>query len=148
MCNVTCSKNKALVCGGPDLESIYDTGVNLPGPVINPILEVSSDTVMVMKWEKPKAGTQVAEFKILAIPIKTYSSFSLQEVTWTAQNDRQRHEMLNLHPATVYNITIISLSPSREEGGSASVVGQTEVGCELLLNSKKLLYEHFSIFRS
>lgn len=171
MCNVRCSKNTALFCGGNNLgevslclvffpgsrifcsenfstllsishfinsfllyfsESIYETGSLLPGPVVNPQLEITSDTVMVMRWEKPVTGTKVDQYKILAVPIKTYSSFPLQTVTWTAQNDRQRFEMLNLHPATIYNVTITSLSASREEGGSISVKGQTEVGCKTL----------------
>lgn len=139
-CNIKCLDN-IHSCGGPNLESVYETGVSVPGPVLTPVVESETDSILIIKWENPATGTPVSSYKILAAPVKTYSTLPLQNITWTAQNDRQKFELLNLHPATTYFIEIISLSNSGEEGGFVTLQEQTQVGYPDVPDPPKILEE-------
>lgn len=48
---------------------------------------------------------------------------------WTVQKESSaKMELVNLHPGTVYNITITSDSEEFGEGGSNSIKAETEIG--------------------
>ncbi len=139
-CNIKCLDNVHF-CGGPNTESLYDTGVTVPGPVVNPKVESDADSILIIKWGNPVTGTPVASYKIIAAPIKSYSSGPLQNITWTAQNDRQKFELLNLHPATTYQIELTSLSHTGQEGGSVRLQEVTQIGYPDIPEPPKILEE-------
>uniref|UniRef100_A0A182PZM0 Tyrosine-protein kinase Wsck n=1 Tax=Anopheles farauti TaxID=69004 RepID=A0A182PZM0_9DIPT len=128
-CNVTCGKQPDQNCGGLNAQAIYETGIDVAGPVRNLRIEgdQKEDTIAI-RWDLPADdGVMVEEFEIIAEVTRTYASFRIYPVRWSVHNTSTGFELSNLQPGTEYNVTVVSVS-GRGAGGRASIVGGTEIG--------------------
>lgn len=90
-------------------------------------IEDTSDTGITITWRPPDTGSVLGSYQVKAMPIKTYSSTPLSTLSWNVQKELRKFELLNLHPATKYNISIISKS-GYDIGGTSSLIYETNVG--------------------
>uniref|UniRef100_A0A1L8DKE7 Tyrosine-protein kinase wsck n=2 Tax=Nyssomyia neivai TaxID=330878 RepID=A0A1L8DKE7_9DIPT len=129
MCSIRCSKNSEQFCGGEDVDSYYETMLKVPGPPrhLRMDLDTVKNTSFTIMWEPPEASSFLIEYAINAYPIHTYASRALSPVGWRVERRDNQQELVELHPATRYNITVTSLGDS-EAGGMAWIVGETRVG--------------------
>lgn len=87
-----------------------------------------SNSSVVIAWEKPfDAFKKVTQYVVDAEPVSSYSSSLPKKMTWSVQPDLNEYELSNLHPATTYNITLISLQGS-EPLDNVTVEVTTHVG--------------------
>ncbi|XP_055707479.1 putative inactive tyrosine-protein kinase Wsck [Phlebotomus papatasi] len=128
-CNIRCSKNSAQFCGGDDVESYYETNLQVPGPPKH--LEVNLSTVkntsLTVQWNAPESRNFLVIYAITAKVLHTYATRMLGPIEWRADSGDTQQELVDLHPATRYNISVTSLSATKE-GGSAWVQVETAVG--------------------
>ena len=99
----------------------------VPGSVIDLKIEETTDTGIIITWRPPDTGTVVDSYQVKANPIKTFSSTPLSTLSWNVQKELRKFELLNLHPATKYNLSVISKS-GYEVGGTDSLIAETLVG--------------------
>ncbi|XP_053662298.1 putative inactive tyrosine-protein kinase Wsck [Anopheles marshallii] len=128
-CDLKCGKQPDENCGGVNAQAVYETGVDVAGPVRNLRIdgEQKEDTVAI-RWDLPvDDGVIIDEFEIVAEVTRTYASFRIYPVRWSVHNVSTGFELSNLQPGTEYNITVVSVSP-KGSGGRASITGSTEIG--------------------
>ncbi|XP_070505017.1 putative inactive tyrosine-protein kinase Wsck isoform X1 [Chironomus tepperi] len=131
-CNKNCTiGNEVVICGGDDnVESIYGTGSNLPGPVQNLIVNFTTEDKIVLVFDAPERnGTELTEYELRAVVIDTYSTnpWSMRNITRKYPKTQRKIEMSDLIPSTEYNITLIAKNGD-QEGGSKSIIGKTRLG--------------------
>ncbi|XP_059613064.1 putative inactive tyrosine-protein kinase Wsck [Phlebotomus argentipes] len=128
-CNIQCSKNKDEFCGGDDVESYYETNLSVPGPPkhLRMDLDTVKNTSFTILWEPPDASNFLMQYAITARVIHTFAHRMLVPIEWRAARTDVQQELVELHPATRYNISVTCLSAT-EEGGSAWIVAETRVG--------------------
>lgn len=131
-CNKNCTNgNEIVICGGDeDVESIYGTGSNLPGPVQNLIVNFTTEDKIVIIFDSPERnGSELTEFELRAIVMATYSTnpWSMRNITRKYPKTLRKIEMSDLIPSTEYNITIIAKNGDLD-GGSKSLIGKTRLG--------------------
>ncbi|XP_053684777.1 putative inactive tyrosine-protein kinase Wsck [Sabethes cyaneus] len=129
LCNVPCRQDSALSCGGTGLQSFYETGVEVAGPVKNlRLADIETDTTIQIAWDAPVVdGVPVMEYEITASAISTHANYGLHPKSWTTQNSSLGFELSNLTPGTQYNITVTTLS-EKGRGGTQSLTAETEIG--------------------
>uniref|UniRef100_A0A182VU35 Fibronectin type-III domain-containing protein n=1 Tax=Anopheles minimus TaxID=112268 RepID=A0A182VU35_9DIPT len=128
-CDQKCGKQPDANCGGVNAQAVYETGIDVAGPVRNLRIdgEQKEDTIAI-RWDVPDDdGVMIDEFEILAQVKRTYASFRIYPVRWSVHNVSTGFELSNLQPGTEYNITVISVS-AKGPGGRASIVGSTDFG--------------------
>uniref|UniRef100_A0A182XPG9 Tyrosine-protein kinase Wsck n=1 Tax=Anopheles quadriannulatus TaxID=34691 RepID=A0A182XPG9_ANOQN len=128
-CDLKCGKQPDANCGGVNAQAVYETGIDVAGPVRNLRIEgeQKEDTIAI-RWDLPADdGVMVEEFEIVAEATRTYASFRIYPVRWSVHNTSTGFELSNLQPGTDYNITVVSVS-ARGAGGRASIAGSTEIG--------------------
>ncbi|XP_049546025.1 putative inactive tyrosine-protein kinase Wsck [Anopheles darlingi] len=129
-CGLSCGKQPDMSCGGVNAQSLYETGIEVAGPVRNLRLENSSkqEATITIRWDLPSEdGAQVEQFQIIAEATRTYASYRIHPLRWSLPNTTSTFELSNLTPGTDYNVTVVSLS-LKGEGGRASILGSTEIG--------------------
>ncbi|XP_050073940.1 putative inactive tyrosine-protein kinase Wsck [Anopheles maculipalpis] len=128
-CDLKCDKQPEENCGGVNAQAVYETGIDVAGPVRNLRIEGEQreDTIAI-RWDLPADdGVMVHEFEIVAEVTRTYASFRIYPVRWSVHNVSTGFELSNLQPGTEYNITVISVS-AKGAGGRVSIAGSTEIG--------------------
>ncbi|XP_017140669.1 putative tyrosine-protein kinase Wsck [Drosophila miranda] len=147
LCNTRCLANKAQYCGGVGVHSYYSTTLTRrPAPHH---LRVSNRTEnsLTVAWDayEPRklllAGAQavmptqqIASFLIRAQVVKTYSSLpAFPQPEFMVQSTESQFELTDLHPATLYNVTVRAIcmeqqQPGQTECGHDSLAASTEVG--------------------
>lgn len=116
-----------VICGGNDVESIYGTGSNLPGPVRNLEENSTREDKILLTFESPERnGSELTDFEVRAIVLSTYSTdpWSQRNHTKKIPKTMNKVEFSDLTPATQYNISIISKNGDRD-GGEKSIISQT-----------------------
>ncbi|XP_055690850.1 putative inactive tyrosine-protein kinase Wsck [Lutzomyia longipalpis] len=129
-CSIRCSKNSEQFCGGEDVESYYETNLKVPGPPrhLRMDLDTVKNTSFTIMWDPPEASTLVMEYAINAYPIHTYAiGGMLSHVGWRVERGENQQELVELHPATRYNVTVTSIAAAGV-GGMAWILGETRVG--------------------
>uniref|UniRef100_A0A182NMJ8 Tyrosine-protein kinase Wsck n=1 Tax=Anopheles dirus TaxID=7168 RepID=A0A182NMJ8_9DIPT len=128
-CDLACGKQPDQNCGGQNAQALYETGIDVAGPVRN--LRIDGDQkedTIAIRWDLPADdGVMVEEFEIVAEVTRTYASFRIYPVRWSVHNTSTGFELSNLQPGTEYNVTVVSVS-GRGAGGRASIAGSTEIG--------------------
>uniref|UniRef100_A0A6P4EUP6 Tyrosine-protein kinase Wsck n=1 Tax=Drosophila rhopaloa TaxID=1041015 RepID=A0A6P4EUP6_DRORH len=147
LCNTRCVANKAQYCGGVGVHSYYSTTVTKQPAPHHLRISNRTENSLTLKWDAYEASklllaggaeavlpNQLLEkFLIQAQVIKTYSSlppFPLPELI--VQSTETEVELTDLHPATLYNITVRAKCRGPQtvltECGQASLEAHTEVG--------------------
>ncbi|XP_053674620.1 putative inactive tyrosine-protein kinase Wsck [Anopheles nili] len=128
-CDLPCSEQPENNCGGVNAQAVYETGIEVAGPVQNLRIngEQREDTISIL-WDLPPSdGVMVEEFEIIAEVSRTYASYRIHVARWSVHNISTGFELSNLNPGTEYNVTVVSVS-AKGDGGRASIVGSTEIG--------------------
>ncbi|XP_052859914.1 putative inactive tyrosine-protein kinase Wsck [Anopheles cruzii] len=129
-CGLSCVEQPDMSCGGVVAQSVYETGIEVAGPVRN--LRIEGDTLhedtISIRWDLPaEDGAPLEQLQIVAEAIRTFASYRIHPLHWSLPNSTTAFELSNLNPGTEYNVTVVSISP-KGEGGRASTVGSTEIG--------------------
>lgn len=128
-CNRPCPNHVQQYCGGDDdVESYYDTDINVAGPVTNVQFRNVSDTRMSIAWQPPESVSLLDRYMVRAQVLQTFSVETLLNPEWTVGAEERQFDLVDLHPGTKYNITIISLGMNGIIGGSIALEQWTEVG--------------------
>uniref|UniRef100_A0A182JBN9 Uncharacterized protein n=1 Tax=Anopheles atroparvus TaxID=41427 RepID=A0A182JBN9_ANOAO len=129
-CDLPCGKQPDQNCGGVNSQGVYETGIEVAGPVRNLRIEGNQrESTIAIRWDlPPDDGVMVDEYLIVAEATRTYADFRIYPARWTVHNTTTAFEMSNLNPGTEYNVTVVSMSAKDREGGRASIVGSTEIG--------------------
>jgi len=147
LCNTRCLANKAQYCGGVGVHSYYSTILTKqPGPHH---LRISNKTEnsLALSWNAYEArklllagGAEAVlpnqlldNFLIKAQVLKTYSSLpAFPQPEFMVQSTETQFELTDLHPATLYNISVRAMCKDAQVGqsecGQASIEATTEVG--------------------
>lgn len=74
--------------------------------------------------------SRLSQYNIRTNVLETYTlNDIILPKQWAIQKDSQpRTELTNLHPGTMYNITITSTSDTYGEGGTSSIIANTTIG--------------------
>ncbi|XP_049290355.1 putative inactive tyrosine-protein kinase Wsck [Anopheles funestus] len=128
-CDLKCGKQPDANCGGVKAQAVYETGIDVAGPVRNLRIEGDQkEDIIAIRWDLPADdGVMIEEFEIVAQVTRTYASFRIYPVRWSVHNVSTGFELSNLQPGTEYNITVISVS-AKGAGGMTSIAGSTEIG--------------------
>lgn len=114
-------------CGGPQAFSVYRTGILVPGPPTNISITNLTETSVHVWWQKPDAYTSLTGYKIHSEIVFTYSNDVLKPLDWIFSNNTFDTRLTNLHPGTVYNLTICALS-SQGSGAETHAEVETIIG--------------------
>ncbi|XP_043652930.1 putative tyrosine-protein kinase Wsck [Drosophila teissieri] len=147
LCNTRCLANKAQYCGGVGVHSYYSTILTKqPGPHH---LRISNKTEnsLTLNWDAYEArklllagGAEAVlpnqlldNFLIRAQVLKTYSSLpAFPQPEFMVQSTETQFELTDLHPATLYNVSVRAMCKDAQAGqsecGQASIEATTEVG--------------------
>ncbi|KAG5671075.1 hypothetical protein PVAND_001289 [Polypedilum vanderplanki] len=129
-CNRNCTHdNEQIICGGDQVESIYETGSNLPGPVQNLIVNYTTEDKIVLLFDHPERnGTELTGYEAIAVVLDTYSKYEWARRNITRMIDKPLHkfELSELIPSTEYNITIISKN-NELDGGKKNIIAATRL---------------------
>ncbi|KAH8330240.1 hypothetical protein KR067_000314 [Drosophila pandora] len=147
LCNNRCLANKAQYCGGVGVHSYYSTTLTKqPAPHHLRVANRSENSLTVAwdAYETKKlllAGAaeavlperKIEKFLIRAEVVRTYSSLpAFPQPEFLVQSTETRFEVTDLHPATLYNISVRAICSEKQqdqtECGQASVEANTEVG--------------------
>ncbi|GLG99272.1 Putative tyrosine-protein kinase Wsck [Gryllus bimaculatus] len=130
ICNKTCFGNSSQVCGGENSYSVYDTGQRTPGPPQNLTLLNVTEKSLHIQWSTPAVTNgPLSNYLIIAEPVSTYvSSTSLGLQTWQYPSSTNKTELLNLHPGTLYNVSVAAAHSDGIAGAYISDKFWTEIG--------------------
>lgn len=135
-CDRPCSAQPPQICGGSYAQSYYDTDIKVAGPPRNVRVVNRTDTSIVLHWQHfdPQvlrdADTSLSRYVIRAKIVKSYSSMAILPLPqWSVEKGTNSQiELVNLNPGTTYNITVQSVSDEHGEGGTSSIIADTEIG--------------------
>ncbi|XP_023162330.2 putative tyrosine-protein kinase Wsck [Drosophila hydei] len=148
LCYTRCLANKAQYCGGVGVHSYYSTTLlRQPAPhhlrVVN-----STENSISLAWDAYEskklllAGSaealaaqsqQIANILIKCQIVQTYSTLpAFLQPEFIVQSTETRFELTDLHPATLYNISVraicVQQQQEKSECGHATLKASTEVG--------------------
>lgn len=127
-CTIRCRDSQKQYCGGLNAQDYYDVALKVAGPPKNVQQTNRTDTSITISFQQPDTKPLLKQFIVRAIVLHTYSIHPLPSPPqWIFQKEDTQIELVNLHPGTRYNITIIADSLGGE-GGEASIVAETEIG--------------------
>ncbi|KAG6442059.1 putative tyrosine-protein kinase Wsck [Manduca sexta] len=126
-CNNPCPKNASQICGGDNATSVYDTDVTTPGPPASIDIANITETTLRLRWSSPSAYSSITGYVIRALVLQTYADFALPPLEWRMSNNTFFTELLNLHPGSVYNISVAALNYDKEGSSIMSTI-ETVIG--------------------
>lgn len=115
------------MCGGSNAQSYYNTDLQLAGPPSNIQLTNRTATSLAIQWTPVELQDLLNQYLVQAQVKHSYDNSVLPPPQWIVQKTESRIDILNLHPGTTYNFTIISDSLGGM-GGSRSTILSTEIG--------------------
>lgn len=132
-CDKPCAENPEQFCGGNYAQSYFDTDVHVAGPPRNLTVLSHTNTSILLRWLEPEQQQpeSLSRYKIQANIIKKYGSNSVSQLPqWMVEKSgaTAQMELVNLNPATTYNLSVISYSEVVKDGGVASIVAETDIG--------------------
>lgn len=102
--------------------------ISASSTILELFVKETKNTSIVIAWEKNfDVFNKVTQYIVETEVVKTYAASVLNKMSWSVQADLNEYELLNLHPATTYAITLISLQGS-ELINNLTIEGQTVVG--------------------
>ncbi|XP_075219327.1 tyrosine-protein kinase Wsck [Lycorma delicatula] len=112
-CQSTCPGNSTQICGGKDSLSIYASGHFVPGPPESLEILNKSDLSVEVRWSEPQAMNGLIEqYAVSAHYLETHAFMPLEpHLLWSYPNSTYKADLLNLHPGTLYNISVFAKSP-------------------------------------
>ncbi|KAH8382507.1 hypothetical protein KR009_003905 [Drosophila setifemur] len=147
LCNTRCLANKAQYCGGVGVHSYYSTKLTKQPAPHHLRVANRTENSLTVAWDayEPRklllAGAaeavlpvqKLSNYLIRAYVVKTFSSLpAFPQPEFMVQSTETQFELTDLHPATLYNITVraICREQNQEQGdcGQASLEANTEVG--------------------
>lgn len=126
-CITPCPKNETQKCGSEFAVSVYDTEVTKPGPPTSVAISNITETTVRVRWSPPQAFMRIDGYVIRAIIVETYADFVLMPLEWRVANDTLQTELPNLHPGSVYNISVAATN-YEEEGPNVTTKAETIIG--------------------
>lgn len=151
-CTLPCKGDRQQVCGGFGTQSFYYTGVEgmfafvmhkshhltllffftVAGPPSNIAAVNSTDTSLTIRWQHPDSPTKTSlnVYRIRAVVVQTYATNQIpQPREWIVpKGSNGNFELVNLMPATKYNVSITSRSDEYGDGGTNSIIAETMIG--------------------
>lgn len=132
-CDRPCTENHDQICGGSYVQSYYDTDARVAGVPQNVRIVKRSDTSILLQWLAPDQflSKSLDQYIIRAKVIRKFGANSLPPLPqWMVEKNgaNGQTELVNLNPGTTYNLTITSYSTEFGEGGTAWIIGETEIG--------------------
>lgn len=128
-CNRPCSENHKEFCGGQYSQSYYDTNVKLPPPR-NLIMINRTENTILIQWRRPGRENTINRYIVWTKLTKKFGSKILLPHQWTIESmdSTVQYELINLNPASVYNISVRSHSNDFGEGALSWIEASTEIG--------------------
>lgn len=135
-CDRPCTDQREQICGGSYAQSYYDTDIKVAGPPRSVRIINRTDTSIVLHWQHSDPHVLRADDKSLsryvirAKILQSYSSMAkLPLPQWSVEKGTDSQiELLDLNPGTKYNITVQSVSDEHGDGGTSSIIAETEIG--------------------
>lgn len=125
-CSQPCKGDSQQWCGGYlDAQSYYDNNLDIPGAPTKLLITNKTSTSIEIRWTDPENSKHLTQYLIGVNIVHTYAGHLLPSTQWTVQNDT-RIELLNLHPATTYNVTVTAQNINKP-GGAHSILVQTDI---------------------
>ncbi|KAG5893633.1 hypothetical protein JTB14_015072 [Gonioctena quinquepunctata] len=124
-----------------NLTDFYATGNLVPGPPRNFRITNITEKSVRISWQEPESFVEISKYKIKAIVIHTYSSYSPISPEWMYSNNTFQTELITLLPATKYNITLSTKSPDGD-GALVFRVIETKIDEPDSLPSKPKILEN------
>jgi endothelial-specific receptor tyrosine kinase len=133
LCKSRCTQNSDEVCGGSLSNSVYFTGVKVPGPPTSLKLEKATETSLLIKWSSPEEGPKdfITDYHIQVYvnfsydPSHNSRTFSPKHIQLS--NTSTMTTILGLHPGSLYNVTVAAASKDGI-GKSKEDLYWTEIG--------------------
>ncbi|XP_057651345.1 putative inactive tyrosine-protein kinase Wsck [Diorhabda carinulata] len=124
-----------------NLTDTYFTGNLVPGPPRNfQVFNITENHVRIT-WQEPESVVEIIKYRIKAIVIHTYSSYSPYSPEWMYSNNTFQTELITLLPATKYNITLSTTSPDGD-GALVFRVIETKIGTPDSIPTKPVIIEN------
>lgn len=127
LCKMPCPRNVTQQCGGEGVSSVYDTGVLLPGPPSDIQITNVTETTLRVLWKEPEAHGIITGYKVRSEVKHSFADYVPQELQWLFSENTSHAQLVNLHPGTLYNITISALSKEGPGIATNSEV-ETDIG--------------------
>lgn len=135
-CDFPCDDSPEQMCGGNYAQSYYDTDVRVAGPPRQVEIANRTASSILLRWQHfdplvlQKDDTTLTRYVIRATVLKSLAPIAVPPPPqWRVEKRSDSQvELVNLHAGTKYNISITSESDDHGEGGTSSVVVETEIG--------------------
>ncbi|XP_030559937.1 putative tyrosine-protein kinase Wsck [Drosophila novamexicana] len=147
LCHTRCLANKAQYCGGVGVHSYYSTTL-LRQPAPHHLRMVNStENSISLAWDAYEPNKlllaggaealapqtqQISNILIKCQVVQTYSTLpAFLQPEFIVQSTETRFELTDLHPATLYNISVRAICAQQQEEsecGHATLMASTEVG--------------------
>ncbi|XP_036674021.3 putative inactive tyrosine-protein kinase Wsck [Drosophila suzukii] len=147
LCNTRCLANKAQYCGGVGVHSYYSTTLTKQPAPHHLRISNKTENSLTLNWDAYEArklllagGAEAVlpnqlldNFLIRAEVLRTYSSLpAFPQPEFMVQKTETQFELTDLHPATLYNISVRAICQDPQAGqsecGQASIEANTQVG--------------------
>ena len=137
-CNVRCPNDFQDVCGGELKNSVYETGVRVPGPPSTLKLEKAEENSLKIRWSEPKYSSSlnskddfITQYHITVTVSKSFDK-SVNNRTFSPKEIRVGPSqkiltVLGLKPASEYNVTVAAASVDGQ-GMGISAFYETVIG--------------------
>lgn len=126
-CHLPCSENSTRRCGGEDAASVYDTGVDAPGPPSSIDIFNITETTIRVKWTPPEVYSAITGYVLRADVLETFADFELPPIIWSVSNTTFQYELLNLHPGSLYAISVVATNYDYK-GPNITMKAETVIG--------------------
>lgn len=83
---------------------------SVPGPPRNFLVDNITNTSAHLSWTEPESYVDIVYYEVKANILDTYSSYSPKSPDWKFSNNTSNAEIITLHPASKYNLTIRTVS--------------------------------------
>ncbi|XP_026482492.1 putative tyrosine-protein kinase Wsck [Ctenocephalides felis] len=87
----------------------------------------ATETKMKLSWRSPRKSVPITGYTVTASALKSNSEYPLEPISWTYSNKTFTTELLNLHPGTIYNISVRA-DFHQMEGESTYTQAETLIG--------------------
>ncbi|KAM3959319.1 putative inactive tyrosine-protein kinase Wsck [Aphomia sociella] len=127
VCDTPCPKNETQKCGGDNAGSVYDTDVVAPGSPATLELLNFTETTTRLRWTAPHAFSIITGYVVRATPVESYADYPLTPFEWRLSNSTYQFLLVNLHPGSVYNLSVAATNHD-EEGPNIATSVTTMIG--------------------
>lgn len=108
--------------------SICNYHILVPGPSRNlKSSNAPTNSSLFLEWDLPESNELVSEFSVKAVPLKTYASSKLSDTEWIVSKSDTQFELMNLHPGTQFNVSVMSMANGKT-GGTSFILLETSIG--------------------